>query len=81
VSEDEIKAAVRIIAELCPAREGSGAPGLIAEPSGAVTAAALLFHFTALLPYRKAVAILSGKNVEPALLSELLTAGAAFSSQ
>jgi threonine dehydratase len=72
VTEDEIKAAVRAIAELCPAREGSGTPGLIAEPSGAVTAGALLFHFTELLPYRKAVAILSGRNAEPALLAECL---------
>ncbi len=49
-----------------------GKGGLIAEPSGAVTAAALLFHTTALLPYRKAVAVLSGRNIDPALLSELL---------
>jgi threonine dehydratase len=73
VTEDEIKSAVRILAERCPARTGSGANGLIAEPSGAVTAAALLFHFTQLLPYRKAVAILSGRNIEPALLADLLS--------
>ncbi len=72
VSEDEIKAAVRAIHSLAPARAGSGETGLVAEPSGAVTAAALLFHSTALLPYRKAVAILSGRNVEPALLHQLL---------
>jgi threonine dehydratase len=72
VTEDEIKSAVRILAERCPARPGSDANGLIAEPSGAVTAAALLFHSTQLLPYRKAVAVLSGRNVEPALLADLL---------
>ena len=72
VSEDEIKAAVRAIHSLAPARDGSGETGLVAEPSGAVTAAALLFHATALLPYRKAVAVLSGRNVEPSLLLQLL---------
>ena len=72
VSEDEIKAAVRAIHSLAPGRPGSGETGLVAEPSGAVTAAALLFHATALLPYRKAVAVLSGRNVEPELLHQLL---------
>ena len=72
VSEDEIKAAVRAIHSLAPARDGSGETGLVAEPSGAVTVAALLFHSTALLPYRKAVAVLSGRNVEPSLLRQLL---------
>ncbi len=72
VSEDEIKAAVRAIHSLAPGRAGSGETGLVAEPSGAVTAAALLFHATALLPYRKAVAVLSGRNVEPSLLRQLL---------
>ncbi len=74
VSEDEIKAAVRAIHQHVPARPSSGDAGLVAEPSGAVTAAALLFHSTALLPYRKAVAVLSGRNVEPALLGVLLAA-------
>ncbi len=72
VTEDEIKAAVRAIHSLAPARAGAGATGLVAEPSGAVTTAALLFHATALLPYRKAVAVLSGRNVEPELLRQLL---------
>ena len=72
VSEGEIRAAVRLIHDLCPPRSGSGDAGLVAEPSGAVTAAALLFHAHALLPFRKAVAVLSGRNVDPALLHELL---------
>ena len=82
VSEAEIRAAVRTIYRHAPAREDETDPapvsghGLVAEPSGAVTAAALLFHGTALLPYRKAVAVLSGRNIEPALLSELLEPGA-----
>ncbi len=72
VSEQEILAAVRAIYQRCPAREGSGEQGLVAEPSGAATAAALLFHATELLPYRKAVAVLSGRNIEPALLAQLV---------
>jgi len=63
VSETEIRAAVRAIHELT---------GLIAEPSGAVATAALLFHQPAMLPYRKAVAVISGSNIEPAMLEELL---------
>ncbi len=81
VSEEEIRAAVRLIHQHAPARSehagalaatGPSATGLVGEPSGAVTAAALLFHSTALLPYRRAVAVLSGRNLEPALLAELL---------
>lgn len=72
VTEEEIKAAVRAIHEHCPPREGSAEAGLVAETSGAVTAAALLYHFTELLPYRKTVAILSGRNIEPGLLNHLL---------
>jgi threonine dehydratase len=45
---------------------------LIAEPSGAVTTAAALFRNAELPPYRKAVAIISGGNLEPALLKSLL---------
>ena len=72
VSEEEIRAAVRVLYETAAPREGSGEQGLVAEPSGAVTTAALLFHARALLPFRKAVAVLSGRNVDPALLRELL---------
>jgi threonine dehydratase len=86
VSEDEIKTAVRAIYEHAPARVlpsldsgeqslGQGQiAGLVAEPSGAVTTAALLFHSTALLPYRKAVAVLSGRNIERAMLGQILAA-------
>ncbi len=72
VSEEEIRAAVRVLHACCPARPGSGERGLVAEPSGAVAAAALLFHATEVLPYRKAVAVLSGRNVDPRLFAELL---------
>ncbi len=55
VSEDEIRAAMRAIYELT---------GLIAEPSGAVATAALLYRQPAMLPYFKAVAVLSGSNTD-----------------
>ncbi|RRA50122.1 threonine/serine dehydratase [Acidipila sp. EB88] len=77
VTEDEIRAAVRAIYRGAPGRADSDAAGLVAEPSGAVTMAALLFHTTALLPFRRAVAVLSGRNVEPALLEELVGGAAA----
>jgi len=63
VSEDEIREAMRAL--LHSAR-------LTPEPSGAVTAAAMLFRQTDLLPYRKAVVIMSGGNVEPSVLRALL---------
>lgn len=63
VTEEEIRAAMRRL--LFEAR-------LTPEPSGAVTTAALLFHGTELIPYRKAAAIMSGGNVEAALLKELI---------
>lgn len=64
VSEAEIRAAMRAI--VATAR-------LVPEPSGAVTTAALLFHGAELPPYRKAVAIVSGGNVDPRLLADVLT--------
>ena len=63
VSEDEIRAAVRAIHQHT---------GIIAEPSGAVATAALLYHQGEMLPYEKAVAVVSGRNVEPALLATIL---------
>jgi threonine dehydratase len=45
---------------------------LTPEPSGAVTTAAILFHQEQLLPYRKVVAVMSGGNVEPKVLSSIL---------
>jgi threonine dehydratase len=65
VTEDEIRTANRIILE---------ATKLTAEPSGAVTLAAALFHTHELPPARKIVAILSGGNLDPALREELLAA-------
>ena len=64
VTEAEIRAAMRAI--VATAR-------LVPEPSGAVTTAALLFHSAELPPFRKAVALVSGGNVDPSLLAEILT--------
>jgi len=63
VTEYEIEQAMRRIA--WDAR-------LIAEPSGAVATAALLFHRQELPPHRTAVAIISGGNAEPAILMTVL---------
>ena len=63
VSESEIRAAMRAIV---------AATRLVPEPSGAVTTAALLFHGHELPPYKKAVAIVSGGNVAPEMLAEIL---------
>jgi threonine dehydratase len=46
---------------------------LVPEPSGAVTTAAMLFHAAELPVYSKAVAVISGGNVDPKLLAEVLT--------
>ena len=64
VTEAEIRAAMRAIVAVAR---------LVPEPSGAVTTAALLFHAAELPPYRKAVAVVSGGNVDPKLLAEVLT--------
>jgi threonine dehydratase len=64
VSEAEIRAAMRAIV---------AATRLVPEPSGAVAAAALLFHGAELPAYRTAVALVSGGNVAPELLAEVLT--------
>lgn len=63
VTEAEIRAAMRAI--VATAR-------LVPEPSGAVAAAALLFHADQLPPFRKAVAVVSGGNVAPEMLAEVL---------
>ncbi|HEV7980746.1 threonine/serine dehydratase [Amycolatopsis sp.] len=62
VGEDEIRAAVRTLATKAH---------LVAEPSGAVTTAAYLFHGDE-LPSGKTVALVSGGNLDPAVLVELL---------
>ena len=64
VSEAEIRAAMRAIV---------AATRLVPEPSGAVATAALLFHAHQLPPFLKAVAVVSGGNVDPAMLAEVLT--------
>jgi threonine dehydratase len=67
VTEEEIRAAMRAIV---------AAARLVPEPSGAVAAAALLFHARQLPGYRKAVAVVSGGNVDPVVLAQVLTEGA-----
>src|ERR1017187_4362678 len=64
VTEAEIRAAMRAIV---------ATTRLVPEPSGAVAAAALLFHAHQLPAYSKAVALVSGGNVDPAFLAEVLT--------
>ena len=63
VTEAEIRAAMRAIV---------ASTHLVPEPSGAVATAALLFHAAELPAYKKAVAVVSGGNVDPALLAEIL---------
>src|SRR5580692_30479 len=67
VTEAEIRAAMRAIVAVAR---------LVPEPSGAVATAALLFHADQLPPHRKAVAVVSGGNVDPALLAQVLTESA-----
>ena len=63
VSEDEIREAMKVILR---------ATALVAEPSGAVTLAAALFHAHELPKTEKIVAIVSGGNLDPALRAELM---------
>ena len=65
VSEEQIRKAMRTLVH---------SARLTPEPSGAVTTAAMLFHQDNLLPYRKAVVIMSGGNVEPEMLRGVLSA-------
>jgi threonine dehydratase len=67
VTEAEIRAAMRAIV---------ASTHLVPEPSGAVATAALLFHAAELPAYKKAVAVVSGGNVDPALLAEILAENA-----
>jgi threonine dehydratase len=64
VTEAEIRAAMRAIV---------AATRLVPEPSGAVSTAALLFHGDQLPAYRNAVAVVSGGNVDPVMLAQVLT--------
>jgi threonine dehydratase len=62
VSEDEIRRAVRLLASN---------PATVAEPSGAVAVAGFLFHADQLPKTKFNVAIISGGNIDPALLEEI----------
>ena len=62
VSEAEIRTATRLIL---------AATEIVAEPSGAVTLAAALFHAAELPRADRIVAVLSGGNLDPALRTEL----------
>ncbi len=62
VTEDEIRAAMRVLSE----NEMT-----LAEPSGAVAPAAFLFHADQLPDAKIAVAVISGGNIDPAVLAEL----------
>jgi len=62
VSEEEIRAALRIILS---------ATAIVAEPSGAVALAAALFHAKELPKVEKMVVIVSGGNLDPVLKAEL----------
>ena len=63
VTEAEIRSAMRTL--LYSAR-------LTPEPSGACSAAGILFHRDELLPFRKVVVVMSGGNVEPGILKSVL---------
>jgi len=63
VTENDIRSAMRQMA--MNAR-------IVAEPSGAVTFAAWLFHQKELPESKKAVAVVSGGNVDPQLLAQVL---------
>ncbi|MBV9574288.1 MAG: threonine/serine dehydratase [Acidobacteriales bacterium] len=65
VTEDEIKSAMKRL---------SSNPQTVAEPSGAVAAAGFLFHREQLPASKWNVAVISGGNIEPALLSEIRAA-------
>jgi len=62
VTEDEIRQAMKYL---------SANPATIAEPSGAVSVAGFIFHAAQLPPTKLNVAIISGGNIEPAMLAEL----------
>jgi len=62
VTEDEIMQAVRVLAQN---------PKTVAEPSGAVTTAAWLFHREQLPASNNTVAVISGGNIDPGLLTRI----------
>ena len=64
VEEDEIRDAMRRM---------MNETRLVVEPSGAVTFAAYLFHEQKLPKGRNVVAVMSGGNIEPELLAQVMT--------
>jgi threonine dehydratase len=62
VKEDEIREAVRVL---------SSNPKTLAEPSGAITVAAFMFHASELPQTARNVAVITGGNIDPELLSTL----------
>ena len=62
VTEDEIRQATKYL---------SANPQTIAEPSGAVATAGFIFHAKELPQTKLNVAIISGGNIEPAMLKEI----------
>jgi threonine dehydratase len=65
VTEDEIRQAVKML--LLQGR-------VLAEPSGAVTSAAWFFHRDKLPPAKRTAAVVSGGNIAPEMLKEILRA-------
>ena len=63
VTEDEIRYAMKLLAQNS---------ATVAEPSGAVAAAGFLFHRDQLPKTKFNVAIISGGNIEPSMLEDLL---------
>jgi threonine dehydratase len=68
VTDEELLAAVRRLAIEAH---------LVAEPGGAAAVAACLFRRDELPPARRPVAVLSGGNIDPALLARVITEGGA----
>ena len=66
VTEDELRTTIRLLARHA---------GLVAEPGGSAAVAAWLFHAAELPAARTPVAVLSGGNIDPALLTSILVEG------
>jgi len=62
VSEDEIRQAMKYL---------SANPATVAEPSGAVAVAGFIFHAKELPQTKLNVAVISGGNIDPAMLEQL----------
>ncbi|MBV9180164.1 MAG: pyridoxal-phosphate dependent enzyme [Acidobacteria bacterium] len=62
VSEEQIISAVQVLAQN---------PNTLAEPSGAVSSAAWLYNQSLFPPKTRVVAVISGGNIDPALLDQI----------